>query len=83
MSELWSDGVLLMVLGMGTVYVFLSVSVVAVTLMSKLLMRWPESQVDSKKRMLAASHRHSQDELAAVMAIAYQQASLSAHDRSN
>ena len=38
-----SEGVSLMVLGMGTVFVFLSVLVFAVTLMSKLIMAWSKS----------------------------------------
>ena len=38
-----SEGVSLMLLGMGTVFVFLSVLVFAVTLMSKLIMAWSKS----------------------------------------
>ena len=38
MDGLMSEGVSLMLLGMGTVFVFLSVLVFAVTLMSKLIM---------------------------------------------
>ena len=38
-----SEGVSLMLLGMGTVFVFLSVLVFVVTLMSKVIMAWSKS----------------------------------------
>jgi oxaloacetate decarboxylase gamma subunit len=43
MEVLMSEGVSLMLLGMGTVFVFLSVLVFAVTLMSKLITAWSKS----------------------------------------
>ena len=54
-----SEGVSLMLLGMGTVFVFLSVLVFAVTLMSKLIMAWSKSvtapeQIGVPKNYVAA-----------------------------
>ena len=54
-----SEGVSLMLLGMGTVFVFLSALVVAVTLMSKLIMAWSKSvtvpeQISVPKNHVAA-----------------------------
>ena len=54
-----SEGVSLMLLGMGTVFVFLSVLVFAVTLMSKLIMAWSKSvtvpeQIGVPKNHIAA-----------------------------
>ena len=54
-----SEGVSLMLLGMGTVFVFLSVVVFAVTLMSKLIMAWSKSvtvpeQISVPKNHVAA-----------------------------
>ena len=44
-----SEGVSLMLLGMGTVFVFLSVLVFAVTLMSKLIMAWSKTVTVSEQ----------------------------------
>ena len=54
-----SEGVSLMLLGMGTVFVFLSVLVFAVTLMSKLITAWSRSvnvqeQISVPKNHVAA-----------------------------
>ena len=54
-----SEGVSLMLLGMGTVFVFLSVLVFAVTLMSKLIMAWSKTvtvseQISVPKNQVAA-----------------------------
>ena len=54
-----SEGVSLMLLGMGTVFVFLSVLVFAVTLMSKLIMAWSKTvtvpeQISVPKNHVAA-----------------------------
>ena len=54
-----SEGVSLMLLGMGTVFVFLSVLVYAVTLMSKLITAWSRSvnvpeQISVPKNHVAA-----------------------------
>ena len=51
-----SEGVSLMLLGMGTVFVFLSVLVFAVTLMSKLIMAWSKSVTVLKPISLPKNH---------------------------
>ena len=57
-----SEGVSLMLLGMGTVFVFLSVLVFAVTLMSKLIMAW------SKKVSVPEQIRVPKNHVAAIVA---------------
>ena len=54
-----SEGVSLMLLGMGTVFVFLSVLVFSVTLMSKLIVAWSKTvtvpeQISVPKNHVAA-----------------------------
>ena len=51
-----SEGVSLMLLGMGTVFVFLSVLVFAVTLMSKLIMAWSKSVTLSEQIVAPKNH---------------------------
>ena len=51
-----SEGVSLMLLGMGTVFVFLSVLVFAVTLMSKLIMAWSKSVTVSEQIGVPKNH---------------------------
>ena len=51
-----SEGVSLMLLGMGTVFVFLSVLVFAVTLMSKLIMAWSKTVTVSKQISVPKNH---------------------------
>jgi len=51
-----SEGVSLMLLGMGTVFVFLSVLVFAVTLMSKLIMTWSKTVTVSEQIGVAKNH---------------------------
>ena len=51
-----SEGVSLMLLGMGTVFVFLSVLVFAVTLMSKLIMAWSKSETVSEQISVPRNH---------------------------
>ena len=51
-----SEGVSLMLLGMGTVFVFLSVLVFAVTLMSKLIMAWSKTVTVSEQIDLPKKH---------------------------
>jgi oxaloacetate decarboxylase gamma subunit len=53
MSDLWSDSVLLMSLGMGTVFVFLSLLVVGTTLMSSAINRFApqEPQVPTSAKV--------------------------------
>ena len=51
-----SEGVSLMLLGMGTVFVFLSVLVCAVTLMSKLIIAWSKSVTVSEQIGVPKNH---------------------------
>ena len=51
-----SEGVSLMLLGMGTVFVFLSVLVFAVTLMSKLIMAWSKTVTVSEQISVPKNH---------------------------
>ena len=51
-----SEGVSLMLLGMGTVFVFLSVLVFAVTLMSKLIMAWSKSVILPEQVSVPTNH---------------------------
>ena len=51
-----SEGVSLMLLGMGTVFVFLSVLVFAVTLMSKLIMAWSKTVTVSEQIGVPKNH---------------------------
>ena len=51
-----SEGVSLMLLGMGTVFVFLSVLVFAVTLMSKLIMAWSKTEAVSEQISVPKKH---------------------------
>ena len=51
-----SEGVSLMLLGMGTVFVFLSVLVFAVTLMSKLIMAWSKTVTMSEQISVPKNH---------------------------
>ena len=56
MEGLMSEGVSLMRLGMGTVFVFLSVLVFAVTLMSKLIMAWSKTVTVSEQISVPKNH---------------------------
>ena len=51
-----SEGISLMLLGMGTVFVFLSALVFAVTLMSKLIMAWSKSVTLPEQTSVPRSH---------------------------
>ena len=51
-----SEGVSLMLLGMGTVFVFLSVLVFSVTLMSKLIMAWSKTVTVSEQISVPRNH---------------------------
>jgi sodium pump decarboxylase gamma subunit len=62
MPTIWSDTFLLMALGMGTVFIFLVTLIASVTAMSAIIRRLePESE-----------DNHSDADVAAVAAIAYQ-----------
>ena len=56
MEGLMSEGVSLMLLGMGTVFVFLSVLVFAVTLMSKLIMALSKTVTVSEQISVPKNH---------------------------
>jgi oxaloacetate decarboxylase gamma subunit len=68
MSELIMDGVNLMVMGMGTVFVFLTVLVIGTHLMSQIIMRLPASAEPEVTKSTAS--RASNEDLAEVAAVA-------------
>lgn len=68
MSDFLREGLNIMLLGMGTVFVFLTVLVIGTTLMSKLVgLTTSQSDIDSKARSQPAA-REDLTELAAVAA---------------
>ncbi|MGH1485664.1 MAG: OadG family protein [Cellvibrionaceae bacterium] len=68
MTTSWSNSIELMLLGMGTVFVFLTLLVISVTIMSAVLRR-----IADEEPAPAASHNigSPDTEIAAVAAIAY------------
>jgi len=68
MSELMWDGVNLMVMGMGTVFVFLAVLVFGTILMSYIVMRLPAP--NEMETSPAKPKRASNEQLAEVAAVA-------------
>ncbi|MGS2717244.1 OadG family protein [Eionea flava] len=62
MATIWSDTLLLMALGMGTVFTFLVILIASVTAMSAVI----------KKLEPAPEEKNSDADIAAVAAIAYQ-----------
>ncbi|MCH8533347.1 MAG: OadG family protein [Saccharospirillum sp.] len=69
MSDLLQEGLNLMLMGMGTVFVFLTVLVIGTTLMSKLVgLTTSQSDIDSKARSQSTAAREDLTELAAVAA---------------
>lgn len=68
MSDLLQEGLNLMLMGMGTVFVFLTVLVIGTTLMSRLVgLTTSQSEIDSKARSQSIA-REDLTELAAVAA---------------
>ncbi|MDN3650313.1 OadG family protein [Reinekea marina] len=65
MSDIMWDGVSLMVMGMGSVFVFLALLVLGITIMSQILMRLPEVEVVARPQS-----RNSDEEMAEVAAVA-------------
>lgn len=68
MSELIREGANLMVMGMGTVFVFLAVLVVGTTLMSQIIMRLPTN--NEMEAAIGKNRPSNQDDLAEVAAVA-------------
>lgn len=67
MSELLSAGLDLMLLGMGTVFIFLAVLVFFTTMMSRLLMRTGQPMVE-KPPVPATPYMNNEQEIVAVAA---------------
>lgn len=70
MSELWADSLSLMLLGMGTVFVFLTLLVIAVQVMSVVVSRLPDTASTPVITASPPLNRHRDQELAAVAAVA-------------
>lgn len=68
MSELIMGGVNLLIMGMGTVFVFLTVLVIGTHLMSQIIMRLPASAEPETAR--SARTRSQSEDLAEVAAVA-------------
>ena len=71
MSELWADSLALMLLGMGTVFVFLTILVIATTVMSSIVARIPvkeETPIPSSVPFVASD---DEQELAVAAAAAF------------
>jgi oxaloacetate decarboxylase gamma subunit len=68
MSELIREGATLMIMGMGTVFVFLTVLVFGTTIMSQIIMRLPAS--NEIEHSSQRTRRPEQDNLAEVAAVA-------------
>jgi oxaloacetate decarboxylase (Na+ extruding) subunit gamma len=71
--ELLQDGLALMALGMGVVFVFLTILVISVTLMSKLIDRFqpvPIAADTSKKSPQSTAPASQNDEMLAVISAA-------------
>lgn len=67
MSQLMQDGLQLMLTGMGTVFVFLTLLVIGTSIMSRIVMRMPDAPEPDSKRKARPS---SKDDLAEVAAVA-------------
>ncbi|MFQ3231664.1 OadG family protein [Reinekea sp.] len=65
MSDIMWDGVNLMIMGMGSVFVFLALLVLGIMIMSKILMRFPEVEIAARPQ-----NRTSDEEMAEVAAVA-------------
>ena len=61
-NELFSEGLTLMLAGMGTVFVFLTALVIAMTIMSRIVMRMQPDPV------VAGAAQSNDDEIAAIAA---------------
>lgn len=72
MSEILSSGVELMLLGMSTVFVFLTILVVATTLMSSILGKQSAAEAEHNRNLVSVNTTADQ-EIAAVAAAAFAQ----------
>lgn len=70
MSDLIQGGLNLMVMGMGTVFVFLTILVFGTTLMSQIIMRMPSTQEIEKSSAGSKRSSASNEDLAEVAAVA-------------
>ena len=77
MSELILEGVDLMVMGMGTVFVFLSILVLGTSLMSQIIMRLPASK--EAENTSSKTRRKPAEDLSEIAAVAA--AAKLVHDR--
>ncbi|MFT4674806.1 MAG: oxaloacetate decarboxylase gamma subunit [Reinekea sp.] len=69
MSELMRDSLDLMVMGMGTVFVFLALLVLATTAMSQIIMRMPgTNELESAQTAAKRTNNNDLTEVAAVAA---------------
>jgi len=68
MSELMSDSLDLMVMGMGTVFVFLALLVLATMAMSQLILRMPGTNEHESSQ--AAAKRANNNDLSEIAAVA-------------
>lgn len=71
MNELFSDALTLMSLGMGTVFLFLTVLVVATTVMSKIIRLLPQKQESVSSAVNISAPTADLDKVAAVAAAVY------------
>lgn len=71
MSELWSDSIELMLLGMGSVFTFLALLVIGVTIMSALINRFSPPQSMSAAKNKSSNSTSAETEVAAVAAAAW------------
>jgi len=78
MSTLWSDSIELMLLGMGSVFIFLALLVIGVTIMSALINRLSPPTFHTIKHK-PAPMPHIESEIAVVAAAAWASSHHSTH----
>ncbi|GAB2780060.1 OadG family protein [Halomonas shantousis] len=71
-SQLVQEGFSLMLFGMGFVFVFLSVLVIAMSAMSRLVMRFAPQAAPASRKSSTAVPAHEDGELVAVISAAIQ-----------
>lgn len=70
MSDLIQGGFTLMVMGMGSVFVFLAILVVGTTVMSQIIMRMPSTQAIETSSASAKRSSNNNEDLAEIAAVA-------------